>query len=215
VSVVALGLGFYFTWELTLVILATLPILAVILFFVSKHLAPAIEAQKRDLSLASKYTNAAISNINTVKAYNGKDHETWQYYTTIKRTAASYFLQARANALQFGFIKCATVGLFVQGFWFGLVLVNRGVDPARVYTTYYACLIAMQSIEIVLPQWLVLAKGKSAGHTLKAMMQGLQRNRGRKINMMRGSVVPDTCHGDIEIKNVKLYNAVLASSEQS
>jgi len=202
VSCVALGLGFYYAWQLTLLILATLPILGIVMFFVSKRLAPAIEAQKQELSLAAKYTNTAISNINTVKAYNGEDHEIWQYCNMVKKVAASYLLQARANALQFGIMKFATVGLFVQGFWFGLLLVNRGMDPGRIYTTYYVCLIAMQSIEIVLPQWLVLAKGKSAGHTLKAIVEGLQQGLRRKVPGMGGGLVPEVCDGDIEIKNV-------------
>jgi ATP-binding cassette subfamily B (MDR/TAP) protein 1 len=200
VSAAALGLGFYYAWQLTLVILATFPILALVLFFVSRQLAPAIESQKRDLSVAAKQTNTAISNINTVKAYNGQDQEIWQYYNTVKRVAASYLIQAKANALQFGVMKFATVGLFVQGFWFGLVLVNKGMDPGRVYTTYYACLIAMQSIEIVLPQWLVLSKGMSAGNTLKSMMSQMQR--GRRVMSMTGKVRPEVCEGDIEIKNV-------------
>jgi hypothetical protein len=49
--------------------------------------------------------------------------------------------------------------------WFGLYLVDHSMDPGGVLTTFYACLGAIQSIETVLPQWLVLAKGISAAQT--------------------------------------------------
>jgi ATP-binding cassette subfamily B (MDR/TAP) protein 1 len=199
-SLAALGLAFYYSWKLTLVVIATFPVAGVVFFLVSMQLGPAIEAQKRELTKASKYANTAITAINTVKAYNGQDQEVWQYYDTIKKVAASYLIQARCNAAQFGITKFLMVGLFVQGFWFGLVLVKQGMDPGAVLTTFYACLAAMQGLETVLPQWLVLKKGMSAGQTLKAIM--IQVKHGRVVTNMVGSFRPSSCEGDIEVKGV-------------
>ncbi|KUJ18851.1 P-loop containing nucleoside triphosphate hydrolase protein [Mollisia scopiformis] len=196
----ALGLAFYFSWKLTLVIISTFPIAGALLYFVSLKLGPAIESQKRELTQASKYANTAITNINTVKAYNGQDQEVWQYESTIKRVAISYMIQARTNALQHAIIKFMMIALFVEGFWFGLYLVNRGVDPGHVLTTFYACLNALQAVEVVLPQWLVLTKGMSAGATLETIM--IQMRNGRKITTMTGSCKPKSCLGDIEINKV-------------
>ncbi|PVH77878.1 P-loop containing nucleoside triphosphate hydrolase protein [Cadophora sp. DSE1049] len=199
-SLAALGLAFYYSWKLTLVILATFPVAGVMFFLISLKLGPAIEAQKRELTKASKYANTAITAINTVKAYNGQDQEVWQYYDTIKKVAASYLVQARCNALQFGITKFLMIGIFIQGFWFGLVLVKQGLDPGSVLTTFYACLAAMQGLETVIPQWLVLEKGMSAGQTLKEIM--IQVKNGRVVKNMVGSLRPDKCEGDIEVKGV-------------
>ncbi|KAE8449303.1 hypothetical protein EG329_008204 [Mollisiaceae sp. DMI_Dod_QoI] len=198
--VTTLGLALYFSWKLTFVVVSTFPIAGILLYFVSLQLSPAIESQKRDLTQASKYANTAITNINTVKAYNGQNQEVWQYGETIKRVAISYMVQARSNALQHAIIKFMMVALFVQGFWFGLYLVNRGVDPGHILTTFYACLNALQAVEIVLPQWLVLTKGMSAGATLETIM--VQMRHGRKIATMTGSCRPDSCSGDIEVNGV-------------
>ncbi|KAL2061268.1 hypothetical protein VTL71DRAFT_7541 [Oculimacula yallundae] len=199
-ALAALGLAFYYSWKLSLVIFATFPVAGLLFYLVSMQLGPAIEAQKRELTKASKYANTAITAINTVKAYNGQDQEVWQYYDTIKKVAASYLIQARCNAAQFGITKFLMVGLFVQGFWFGLVLVKQGVDPGAIFTTFYACLAAMQGLETVLPQWLVLKKGMSAGHTLKAIM--IQVKNGRVVTSADGSLRPDSCIGDIEVEGV-------------
>lgn len=196
----ALGLAFYYSWKLTLVVISTFPIAGALLFFVSMQLGPAIESQKRELTKASKYANTAITAINTVKAYNGQDQEVWQYSGTIRNVAISYLVQARCNALQFGITKFVMVALFVQGFWFGLTLVKQGVDAGSILTTFYSCLSAMQAVETILPQWLVLTKGISAGQTLKSIMS--QMVDGRAVTRMTGNFRPASCEGDIEIKGV-------------
>lgn len=204
-SLSSLGIALYFSWKLTLVMLATFPFVAVILFFVSKGLAPAIEAQKQELSKASKHANTAITAIDTVKVFNGQNQETWQYHSTIKRVTVYYLLQARSNALQFGITKFLIVGLFVQGFWFGIHLVNNGLDPGNVLTTFYACLSAIQAIEVILPQWLVLAKGMSAGETLKSIMAQMQHDKKKpKANYL---INPPFCSGDIEINNASTMSS--------
>jgi ATP-binding cassette subfamily B (MDR/TAP) protein 1 len=199
-SIASLGLAFYFSWKLTLVIISVFPIAAVVLYLVSLPLSPAVETQKQELTRASKYANTAIEAIDTVKAYNGQGQEVWQYSSTIKKVASSYMIQARCNAMQFGITKLFMVSIFVQGFWFGLFLVDQGMDPGHVLTTFYACLAAMQSIETVLPQWLVLAKGMSAGETLKSIM--IQMEHGRKVIHMVGTTKPMFSPGDIEVNEV-------------
>jgi ATP-binding cassette subfamily B (MDR/TAP) protein 1 len=199
-SFASLGVALYYSWKLTLVIISSFPIAATGLYFVSRRLGPAIEAQKRELTQASKYANTAMSSIITVKAYNGQDHEIWQYYETIKKVAACYLIQAAANAMQYGITKFVMVSIFVQGFWFGLYLVDKGIDPGHVLTTFYACLNAMQAMETVLPEWMVLAKGISAGQTLQSIR--VQMQNGRKVTKMVGSLRPRVCFGDIELNQV-------------
>lgn len=183
--------------------LASFPLVAGILFLASRGLAPAIEAQKRELGKASKYANTAVSAIDTVKACNGQNQEIWQYTRAIKEVTGYYLLQARSNALQFGIVKFLVVGLFVQGFWFGVYLVSNGLDPGHILTAFYACLSAMQTAEVVLPQWLVLAKGMSAGKTLKSLTRQIDNDSGwtKPTNLTK----PNSCSGDIEISNVKTH----------
>jgi len=199
-SLSALGIALYFSWKVTLVVTATFPVMALVLSWVSRSLGPAIEAQKRELTRASKYSNTALKAIITVKAFNGQEQEVWQYYSTMKLVAAKYLIQARVNALQFGITKFAMVVIFIQGFWYGLVLVRQGLDPGRVLTAFYACLFSIQAIEVILPQWLVLTKGMSAGQTLNEIMT--QVRNGRKVNTMTGGVKPRDCIGDIEVNEV-------------
>ncbi|KAH6672406.1 ABC transporter-like protein [Halenospora varia] len=199
-SIVALGVALFYSWKLTLVLFATIPVAAVLLTWISSKIGPAIEQQKIELMRASKVVNTSFSAINVVKAFNGQEQEVWQYHTIIKRVAEKYLVQARANAFQVGITRFMMIGIFVQGFWYGLYLVQRGLDSGRVVTTFYACLFAMQAIVILLPHWMVIKKGMSAGETLKTIMVRMQSEH--KSTTMTGTLRPDICEGDIEIKEV-------------
>jgi ATP-binding cassette subfamily B (MDR/TAP) protein 1 len=198
----SLGIALYFSWKLTLVMLATFPVVGIILVLVSRGLTPAVEAQKRELTKASQYANTAITAIDTVKAFNGQNQEMWQYRCAVNEVTTHYLLQARSNALQFGITKFLIIALFVQGFWFGIYLVNNGLDSGHVLTTFYACLSAMQATEVIIPQWLVLVKGMSAGETLKSIMRQMEHDR--KKEKAGNLTKPKSCHGDVEVNNVRI-----------
>jgi ATP-binding cassette, subfamily B (MDR/TAP), member 1 len=201
-ALAAIGIAFYYSWNLTLVILAFVPITIVILAVITRKLPPAIESQKRDLDEASNYSHTAITAVETVKIFNGQDQEVWQYARAVKRAAKSYMIQAHANSLQMGITRFMTTGMFVVGFWYGIALVRQGLSPGNVLTTFYSCLMATEAAEALLPQWLVLSKGMSAGETLRHML--LQMDRGRRVSRMMGTLKPATCSGDVEVSNVCL-----------
>ncbi|KAF5618531.1 STE6 [Fusarium sp. NRRL 52700] len=200
-SIASLGIALYYSWKLTLVLLATLPISAIILSLATKRLEPAIQAQKRELAVASKFAVASITAVDLVKVFNGYDQEVWQYYPAAKAAAKHYLIQAQCNALQMGYVAFWVVAMFVVGFWYGVVLVNNdGLAAGSVLTTFYATLAAFQGIEALMPQWLVLAKGMSAGNFLSSITRNVRN--GEIVKPMTGALRPLSCSGDIELKDV-------------
>ncbi|KAL8794390.1 MAG: hypothetical protein Q9195_003089 [Heterodermia aff. obscurata] len=200
-TIAALGLALYYAWDLALVTLAVVPVSALILGWISAQTQPAIKAQMDELTQASKLANNSISSIDTVKFFNGQDFEMWQYGRAIRRAAKFYLVQARANAFQIGLVRFVTSIMFVQGFWYGSHLITTGrKNPGQILTAFWACLMATQTVEQILPQMLVLEKGRASAATLKAMLT--QMESGRKTTRMEGGTIPRYCEGDIEIRNV-------------
>ncbi|KAL8725683.1 MAG: hypothetical protein Q9166_007197 [cf. Caloplaca sp. 2 TL-2023] len=196
----ALGLALYTAWDLTLITIATIPFAAIILGWISSRLQPSIDAQAKELNTASKLANNALQAIDVVKCFNGQDFETWQYAKAINRAAKKYLIQAKANALQIGFVRFITLSMFVQGFWYGTHIVITGKkEPGQVLTAFWSCLSALQSVEQILPQVLVLEKGRAAGATLKAILTQMGK---RPRVIMTGHLTPEFCEGDIEVRNV-------------
>ena len=199
----ALGLAFYTAWNLTFVTIAAIPIAAVLLAWISGRMQPAIECQAEQLTHASKLANNAINAIDTVKCFNGQDFELWQYIEAIKGAALCYLVQARANALQIALVRITLLGMFVQGFYYGSHLVEIGDrTPGQIVTAFWACLTATQTMEQLLPQMIVLEKGRVAAATLLAVLNKVEQ--GRKVARMIGKKAPRYCDGDIEIRRVSI-----------
>ena len=197
----ALGLAFYTAWNLTLVTIAAIPIAAVLLAWISARMQPAIESQAEQLTQASKFANNAIIAIDTVKCFNGQDYELWQYIEAIKRAALCYLTQARANALQIALVRMTLLGMFVQGFYYGSHLVDIGDRTSgQIVTAFWACLTATQTMEQLIPQMIVLEKGRVAAATLLAVLNKVEK--GRKVTRMMGKKAPRYCDGDIQMRRV-------------
>ncbi|KAL8919834.1 MAG: hypothetical protein Q9208_006567 [Pyrenodesmia sp. 3 TL-2023] len=199
-TLAALGLAMYTAWDLTLITIATIPFSVIVLGRISAKMQANIDAQAEELSTASRLAKNALQAIDTIKCFNGQDFETWQYAKAIKRAAEKYLSQAMGNSLQIGFTRFVTQSMFVQGFWYGSHLVVSGKkDPGQVLTAFWSCLMALQAMEEILPQMIVLEKGRAAGATLKAIL----RQMGKRHRMIvTGHLKPNFCEGDIEVRNV-------------
>ena len=204
--------AFAFSYKLTLVMAATGVPSAIILWLISRFLDPAIEGQKRELATASKHAAAATTAIDLVKVYNGEDEEAFQFMSAIRRSARYYTRQVLCNCGQMGYIKFWMIMLFVVGFYFAVVLVNWGeLTPGDALTTFYAALIAFQSIETLGPQWLVIAKGMAAGRMLQSLMSK-QGEDGQQFEKLTELCHPLQCFGDIYMSNVCVSMPNLSSS---
>ncbi|KAI1748872.1 P-loop containing nucleoside triphosphate hydrolase protein [Xylaria castorea] len=199
-SIANLIVALYAAWKLTLVLLASVPLSIVVLHLLRRPVQAAIHAQKQELSRASKYAFSAISAVDLVKVFNGVDHETWQYLAAIRRSTQKYLIQIRATAGQLGYVKFWIDSLFVVGFYYGAVLVDQGLNPGSVLTTFYAALAALQAIEAFVPFYLVLAKGTAAAQALRSVAHNIED--GRTIYPMMGGYIPRGCVGDVEMRNI-------------
>ncbi|KAK3985291.1 putative ABC transporter expressed in the mitochondrial inner membrane [Cladorrhinum sp. PSN332] len=193
--------AFVFSWKLTLVLISTGVPSALILWGISRFLDPAIEAQKRELAEAAKHAAAATTAIDLVKVYNSADQEAFQFISAIRRSAKYYSRQVLCNVGQMSYIKTWMIMLFVVGFYFAVVLVDRQeLTPGDALTTFYAALSAFKSIETLGPEWLVLAKGMTAAQLLKNVAEDRRGElEGKSKN---GWLKPSTCLGDVRMTNI-------------
>lgn len=199
VAIGSLALALYSSWELTLILLASLPISFIVMTLVSHPLEPAIQAQKRCLAEGSKLATASLTGIDLVKVFNGFDSEMWQYLAAMKRITGRYLVQARCNALQMGYVEFWLVALFAVGFWYGAFLVERGANPGDVLTTFYATFTAFQGVDALMPQFLVLSKGMVAGLSLRELAP---KDKGGTSDDGQTLYRPGKCLGDVDFTDV-------------
>lgn len=201
-SLVSLAMALSYSWKMTLVLLATLPVSIIALSLATRRLEPAIQTQKAFLETASKLTTASITAIDLVKVFNGLDSELQQYRHAVKLAAKHYLVQARCSSIQMGYIAFWVISMFVVGFWYGIVLVKDGLPPGHVLTTFYATLAAFQGIEALVPHWLVLSKGKLAGSFLSSIARSEPPGSDATGNGIHGTARLEHCVGDVQLTKV-------------
>ena len=188
-------------WDLTLVCLASTPVIMLAIALAGKNMSKNLEKQQAKLTEAQKFSTSALSAIETVKCFNGQEIERIKYITCVREAAQHYYRVANANALQMAFIVLLSVSMFVQGFYYGGVLIREGKkDASDVITTFFSAISAFQSITSIFPQMIVLEKGKVAGSTLRAIMAQVQQKP--SAQRQSGAIIPITCMGRIELQNV-------------
>ncbi|KAF2795693.1 P-loop containing nucleoside triphosphate hydrolase protein [Melanomma pulvis-pyrius CBS 109.77] len=200
-SIGAIIVAFYFSWNLTLVIICSVPLVYLAMAFLSQRLSKRSQEQAEKLQQALKYLTSAIQSIETVKCFNGQQFELQRYSSAIARAAGLYTRQANYRSIQIGFMQFFTLSVFVQGFWYGSHLVVTGQKtPGQVVTTFWGALMAVQGVTGFLPQFIILQKGKVAGATLRAMITRISKHD--EGTETQGEEKPVRCVGDVEFKQV-------------
>nr|OQO21428.1 hypothetical protein B0A51_10178 [Rachicladosporium sp. CCFEE 5018] len=200
-AMLSLGEAFYFGWDLTLVTISTVPIIMGLVFWVGAGMQGAIATQQARLTEAQKCSNSAFGAVETVKCFNGQVIELRKYAAKVSEAALSYYKVANLASIQTGLIVFLSSTIFVQGFYYGGVLVDKQKKtPAEIMTCFLAAVAAFQAIQSLIPQLVVLEKGRAAGATLRRVMAEVIG--GLKTEHTDSLLRPAICRGDIDVKNV-------------
>lgn len=207
-AVLSLVQAFVHSWDLTLVTLATVPLVLGLVMWMGRTMQGNLGKQQEKLLEAQKFSTNALGAIETVKCFNGQGIEVAKYTTSVNAAATWYAWVANASAVQMGLVVLLSVSMFVQGFYYGGVLVADGkINSGDVITTFFSAIGAFQAVQGILPQMIVFEKGRTAGSTLRAIMaqmetHGEEGNKGRDGEGKEGLLAPTTCRGNIDVKSL-------------
>jgi ATP-binding cassette subfamily B (MDR/TAP) protein 1 len=217
-SLTALVIGFHGSWAMTLVVLATFPVL-IFLGGLSQGLSQQMIVAERSLTaVAATLVDRAVAAIATVKAFNAVEHERHSLRIVLQRLKGVAGGLVTVWGLNLGLTQFFMMSMFVQAFWFGSKLVREGtITPGQVMTVFWACLIATSNLHMAIQQLVIITKGKSAMASIVNLIEApLQESvygfRGispqsnllplsRKVNKLK-QIVPSNCHGALEFVNV-------------
>jgi ATP-binding cassette subfamily B (MDR/TAP) protein 1 len=193
--------------------MCTIPLLYLVQAFVAKRLSLRSHEQAEKLQSALKYITTAIQSIETVKCFNGERYELQTFTKVVGVAAGLYKRVANLRSIQIGLMQFFTLSVFVQGFWYGSHLVDTGKsDAGKVLTTFWAALMAISGITMVLPQFIVLQQGKMAGAKLSIVVK--QISSSDQMLELQGKTKPARCPGDIEFRKVTSSDQVLRNRSQ-
>ena len=195
-----LVLAFTRSWALTLVILSTVPIQMLIQGISQGLASPLLASERQQSAIVATIIDRAVSAISTVKAFNAAPHE------HSRADAAFHRLERAAGKLSavWGVTSAlgqfVMMGMFVQGFWFGSKLVREGkISAGDVMAVFWACLIATSNMQMCIPQFIILAKGKFSIVSLISLATSTPQSRNLRVLK---KITPPRCSGELALHNV-------------
>ena len=213
-----LVLAFMRSWSLTLVILSAVPVL-IFVQTLSQILAdPLLSADREQTGVSATIIDRAVAAISTVKVFNAVPYETsraTQSFNNLKSIAIKLNLVWGFTS---GMAQFVMMAMFVQGFWFGAKLVReKKIEAGDVMAVFWACLIATSNLQMCIPQFITLAKGKFAIAALLGVVADstpstpivsvssltslFRRRSSRKAHSLR-KIIPSKCSGELALNNV-------------
>ncbi|PKC11454.1 P-loop containing nucleoside triphosphate hydrolase protein [Rhizophagus irregularis] len=179
---------------LTLVILASMPLLLLSLAYTSRRASPLI-VQERDIFVqAGNVLENALSAIKTIRAFNGEEKEEKKHQNYLQAANSVSSSLAWTYGLRSGLTQFLILSLFVQGFWFGATLVaNKRLAPGEVLSVFYSAMLGLGVLKNILPRIVSIERGKNAVNSInilleKVALMELEALRGFKLSKIEGNI---------------------------
>jgi ATP-binding cassette, subfamily B (MDR/TAP), member 1 len=161
--IACLVLAFMRSWSLTLVILSAVPILMFVQALSQTLTNPLLSAERNQTGVSATIIDRAISVISTIKVSNAIPYETSRATQSFNNLKSATIKLNLVWGFTSGMAQFVMMAMFVQGFWFGAKLVRENkIRAGDVMAVFWACLIATSNLQMCIPQFITLAKGKFA-----------------------------------------------------
>ncbi|ODQ64541.1 P-loop containing nucleoside triphosphate hydrolase protein [Nadsonia fulvescens var. elongata DSM 6958] len=209
ISIIAsLCTSFYFSWSLTLVILATFPIIMLVTGLFAGPINFYILQYKERNRSAAKVVDWCIESISTVKLFNAQSFEVKAFEEIISNSSRSYIRFINLMSMQQGIVQVFIMAMFVQGFWFGSHLVKAGkLSSGDVMSVFWSCMIVSESVNAIIPQMMFLQKALVSVSQICELIEDEHENESetlqlRKLNetvgkKQKSKIHPPECLGNI------------------
>ena len=190
-AIASLVLALYTSWSLTLVILASIPVVLVVTIVTEIGGAPWLQRERISTSHATSMVERVVEAINTVKAFNAQNKEACRFNAELKNGSRSYRRMLLWWAVRFASTGGLVFATFVQGFWFGSHLVSKGkITPGQVMTVFMSSLLVSSTLNEIVQALTYIDKGKIGAANLIDLIKSSEDIRPKdKSNMQRSSAM--------------------------
>ncbi|KAL6754343.1 MDR-like ABC transporter [Haematococcus lacustris] len=186
-------------WDMTLVMVGTMPFLAAAGAVLAKVTAVMSSRTSKAYTDASSLAQQALSQVRTVAAYNGEERTVSSYEKALEMPTNVGIQQSMYTGMALGSVNAVVYFTYALAFYYGAWRVYTGnYTGGQVLQVFVAALLGGFSIGQAAPVLEVFAKGRVAGGKLYAVI-----NRIPEIDPDNTSGrILDKVEGTIELRNV-------------
>ena len=209
--------AFLHGWQLTLLLLSMIPMMAVCTFFLTKIQASYANDEMAMYAKAGSYAEEVISNIKTVVAFGGEEKESQGYKDLLKPAKRSGIMRNALTGASGGVTFIIMYSVYGAAFWYGLKLIfddlenlaspqcqladrkcERKFSPETLVVVFFSLLMGGFQIGQTAPYIEAVASAKGAATSIFSIIGRRSKIDSRSERGMRPVSVDD----NITVRNV-------------
>ncbi|AYU79874.1 ATP-binding cassette protein subfamily B, member 2, putative [Leishmania donovani] len=168
-GLIGIVFAFIASWELTLLIMGSLPLIAVAVYFLTAASSRHVAVTRKQYAVASAIAQEVMQNIKTVQSFNREMHEAERFSETIvgsrKAGIKKEFLVAMAGGSVMGIMLCV-IGL---AFILAAYLVHSGrTDVGSVSAAFLTVMYGAMGLGQVFPALISFVEARTAAYPIFA-----------------------------------------------
>lgn len=196
-GLVGLILAFVFSWNMTLVLLAIIPVVGLAMGvqakITNKFTLRIKEAHQKGIATAEE----VLANVRTVRAFAGEDKEKLRYNSNLSSVTALAIKKGLGQGFSTGLVSLLIWGLATVAFWYGGFLVSEGtITIGAMIKVFGMVIFAGMGLGQGFQQMPPIMQGRQSEKVILKIMC-----RTPKINFSGGSKL-DKIVGNISFQNI-------------
>lgn len=191
------GFGFYRSWQLTLVMLSTLPLIAGSGAVMAVVLTQMTELSRTGFATAADISDEVLHNIRTVQIFGQEEREVERFSASLAEAGDAgikrEFATVGGMAVTYGIIFSS----YSLAFWFsGWLIRNNENTVGEITAVFFAVLMGSFGIGLVFPSIAALSEAQGAAYRIFEVLK-------RDPAIVSGPTKLEGFRGDIAFENVK------------
>ncbi|OMO87375.1 hypothetical protein CCACVL1_09084 [Corchorus capsularis] len=203
--VVGFAVGFTSVWQLTLLTLAVVPLIAVAGGAYTIIMSTLSEKGEAAYAEAGKVAEEVISQIRTVYAYVGEERAVKEYSSSLKNALKMGKKSGLAKGVGVGFTYGLLFCAWALLLWYAGILVRHGkTNGGKAFTTIINVIFSGFALGQAAPNLAAIAKGRAAAANIFSMIETsmIETDSKKPSRQAEGETVLPEVAGDIEFCEV-------------
>ncbi|XP_047054733.1 ABC transporter B family member 4-like [Lolium rigidum] len=186
-------------WLLTLVMLTSLPLVAIAAAVSGQMLTRVSNKRLTSYSDAADTVEQTIGSIRTVVSFNGEKKAIAMYNNFIKKAYKTVIEEGLINGFGMGSVFCILFSSYGLAFWYGgKLIIDKGYTGGKIITVLFSVVAGVTSLGNATPSTSAVAEGQSAAYRL---FETIERKPEINSDDTSGMVLQNI-KGDVELKDV-------------
>jgi len=192
------GFGFYRSWQLTLVMLSTMPIISGVGILMTVVLTSMTKQSREGFAEAGDVSEEVLQSVRTVQSFGAEDRELARFETKLAKAGAAGVKKEFSQSLSIGLSYGVIFSSYSLAFWFSGWLIRNGHNNVgEITAVFFSVLMGSFGIGLVFPPIGALAEARGAAYKIFQVL-----NRKPAIDSrIPGDVLPNF-KGEIQFVNV-------------